>query len=156
MMKWLRRASLPIALMCVSAAHARRPATTATAVGNACIRLHPLERTNAALGLTPDDNTRLELTIPGADGKAAYADRGVDGAKFARDNYGLKFNKQHIGGLLDGVEAQVYYNYVDHVMDSLQSTRRRKSRRHDGGDESGRKTTGGRFVATMQMAMRRN
>ena len=74
--------------------------------------------TNAAMGWTPDDNTRLELTLAKSDGKAAYADRGVDGSKFARDNAGLKFDKQHMGGLLDGVEAQVYYNYVDHVMDS--------------------------------------
>src|SRR5512135_2017737 len=74
--------------------------------------------TNAALGWTPDDNTRLELTAARSDGQAAYADRTMDGVKFARDNVGLKLDKQHMGGLLDSVEAQVYYNYVDHVMDN--------------------------------------
>jgi len=74
--------------------------------------------TNGALGWTPDENTRLELTAAKSDGKAAYADRSMDGVKFARDNVGLKLDKQHMGGLLDSVEAQVYYNYVDHVMDN--------------------------------------
>jgi iron complex outermembrane receptor protein len=107
---------------------------------------------NAALGWTPDDNTRLELTAAKSDGQAAYADRAVDGSKFARDNIGLKFDKQHMGGLLDGVEAQVYYNYVDHVMDtySLRS----------GGTPSSmmaamnpdRTTTGGRLAGTFQLA----
>jgi len=57
-----------------------------------------------------------------------------------------------MGGLLDGVEAQVYFNYVDHVMDtySLRS----------GGTPSSmmaamnpdRTTTGGRLVGTLQLA----
>ena len=107
---------------------------------------------NVAMGWTPDDNTRLELTLARSDGKAAYADRGVDGSKFARDNVGLKFDKQHMGGLLDGVEAQVYYNYVDHVMDSY-------SLRAGGNPASmmaamnpDRKTTGGRLAGTLQLA----
>jgi iron complex outermembrane receptor protein len=107
---------------------------------------------NAALGWTPDDNTRLELSLAKSDGTAAYADRGVDGSKFARDNVGVKFNKQHIGGVLDGIEAQVYYNYVDHVMDSYSL--------RNGGNPAGmmaamnpdRKTTGGRLVGTLQLA----
>jgi iron complex outermembrane receptor protein len=107
---------------------------------------------NAAMGWTPDDNTRLELTLAKSDGKAAYADRSVDGSKFARDNVGVKFNKQHIGGVLDGIEAQVYYNYVDHVMDSYSL--------RNGGNPAGmmaamnpdRKTTGGRLVGTLQLA----
>jgi iron complex outermembrane receptor protein len=106
---------------------------------------------NAALGWTPDDNTRLELTAAKSDGKAAYADRGVDGSKFARDNIGLKFEKQHMGGLLDGVEAQAYYNYVDHVMDTYSM--------RPGNPNTGmsvmnpdRKTTGGRLAGTLQLA----
>lgn len=73
---------------------------------------------NGAVGWTPDDNTRLELTAAKSDGHAAYADRSMDGVKFARDNVGVKLDKQHMGGTLDSVEAQVYYNYVDHVMDN--------------------------------------
>lgn len=107
---------------------------------------------NAAIGWTPSDDTRLELTVAKSDGKAAYADRGVDGSKFARDNVGLKFDKQHMGGLLDGIEAQVYYNYIDHVMDSY-------SLRAGGTPSSmmaamnpDRKTTGGRLNGTLQLA----
>ena len=73
---------------------------------------------NAAFGYTPDDNTRVELTAAKSDGEAAYADRSMDGVKFARDNAGLKLDKRHMGGALDSVEAQVYHNYVDHVMDN--------------------------------------
>ncbi|MFH2140135.1 MAG: TonB-dependent copper receptor [Pseudomonadota bacterium] len=73
---------------------------------------------NTALGWTPDDDTRVELNAAQSDGKAAYADRAMDGVKFARDNVGLKFTKQRMGGLLDGVEAQLFHNYIDHVMDN--------------------------------------
>lgn len=107
---------------------------------------------NAAMGWTPDDNTRLELTLAKSDGKAAYADRSVDGSKFARDNVGVKFNKQHMGGVLDGIEAQAYYNYVDHVMDSYSL--------RSGGNPAGmmaamnpdRITAGGRVAAMLQLA----
>jgi len=109
--------------------------------------------TNAALGWTPDDNTRLELTAARSDGKAAYADRGVDGSKFARDNVGLKLDRQHMGGLLDGIEAQVYYNYIDHVMDtySLRSSATLPSNMMSTMNPD-RKTTGGRLVGTFQLA----
>ncbi len=107
---------------------------------------------NAATGWAPDDNTRLELTVAKSDGKAAYADRGVDGSKFARDNVGLKLDKQHMGGVLDGIQAQVYYNYIDHVMDTY-------SLRAGGNPASmmaamnpDRKTTGGRLNGSLQLA----
>lgn len=107
--------------------------------------------TNAALGWTPDDNTRLELTAAKSDGKAAYADRAVDGSKFARDNVGLKLDKQHMGGVLDGVEAQVYYNYIDHVMDSY-SMRVGNPASMMAVMNPDRKTTGGRLAGTLQLA----
>jgi iron complex outermembrane receptor protein len=106
---------------------------------------------NAALGWTPDDDTRLELSMAKSDGKAAYADRGVDGSKFARDNLGLKFDKQHMGGTLDRVEAQAYYNYVDHVMDTY-SMRSGNPNTGMSAMNPDRKTTGGRLVGTLQLA----
>lgn len=121
--------------------------------GNAVHSTYTRWSTNAALGWTPDDNTRLELTVAKSDGKAAYADRGVDGSKFARDNVGLKLDKQHMGGLLDGIEAQVYYNYVDHVMDtySLRSSTTLPSNTMSTMNPD-RKTTGGRLMGTMNLA----
>ncbi len=70
-----------------------------------------------ALGWTPDAQTRLEVSATRGDGEAAYADRGVDGSKFANENYGLRFSRRQLSPLLAKVEAQAYYNYVDHVMD---------------------------------------
>lgn len=106
---------------------------------------------NAALGWTPDDDTRLELSMAKSDGKAAYADRGVDGSKFARDNLGLKLDKQHMGGTLDRVEAQAYYNYVDHVMDTY-TLRAGNPASMMAAMNPDRKTIGGRLVGTLQLA----
>ncbi|HEY4318153.1 MAG TPA: TonB-dependent copper receptor [Herbaspirillum sp.] len=72
----------------------------------------------AAIGLTPDDDTLLELSVAKSDGHAAYADRGVDGARFARRNIGLKFVKRNISPILEKLEAQLYRNDIDHVMDN--------------------------------------
>jgi iron complex outermembrane receptor protein len=78
------------------------------------------ERWNAQLSLawTPDDDTRVEFSTAASDGEAAYADRSVDGGKFARENYNLKYSRDNLGPLLSSVEVQTYYNYVDHVMDN--------------------------------------
>lgn len=107
---------------------------------------------NAAMGWTPDDYTRLELTMVKSDGKAAYADRAVDGSKFARDNAGMKFNKQRMGGVLDGIEAQVYYNYVDHVMDSYSLRAGGNPADMMAAMNPDRTTTGSRLVGTLQLA----
>ncbi len=73
---------------------------------------------NLALGWTPDDDTRLELTTVSSDGEAAYADRPMDGSKFERENIGLKFSKKNISEMVLGVDAQLFHNYIDHVMDN--------------------------------------
>ncbi|MBU9356056.1 TonB-dependent copper receptor [Burkholderia multivorans] len=73
---------------------------------------------DAALGWTPDDHTRVELTAGTGDGYARYAGRGMDGAHFRRDTFGLSFDKRHLRDVLDRIEARVYYNEADHVMDN--------------------------------------
>src|SRR5690606_32098660 len=75
--------------------------------------------TNAALGWTPDAHTWLELSLAASDGEAAYADRGMDGTRFKRENVGLKFEKREISPLVEKLEAQAYRNYIDHVMDNF-------------------------------------
>ena len=67
---------------------------------------------------TPDDTTRLEFSTAHSDGEAAYADRGVDGSKFARENYSLKFSKKNVTAHIESLDAQIYTNYVDHIMDN--------------------------------------
>lgn len=73
---------------------------------------------NALFGWTPDEQTRLELSGALSDGEAAYADRAMDGAKFARDNLGLRFERRELSERVRRVELRGFYNYVDHVMDN--------------------------------------
>jgi iron complex outermembrane receptor protein len=107
--------------------------------------------TNGALGWTPDADTRIELTFAKSDGKAAYADRSMDGAKFDRSNVGLKFEKSRISPLVAKVEAQVYYNYVDHVMDNYSLRNQTGMRMLSNPD---RETQGGRLAATFDLSPR--
>ena len=71
-----------------------------------------------AVGWTPDADTLLELTAGKGDGEARSAGRGMDGSQYKRESLGLRFEKSNIGDVLDKIEAQVYYNYADHVMDN--------------------------------------
>jgi iron complex outermembrane receptor protein len=105
--------------------------------------------TQFAGGWTPDDDTTLELSSAFSDGEAAYADRDIDGSKFARTNVGLKFIKENISPSFQKLESQVYYNYVDHVMDNYslrEPTGMLATRRAMNPD---RKTTGFRVTATL-------
>ena len=74
--------------------------------------------TDAAVGWTPDADTVLELSAGPGDAQARYAGRGMDGSRFRRDGLGLRFEKKHIGGVLDAITANLYRNEVDHVMDN--------------------------------------
>ncbi|MDY6482890.1 TonB-dependent copper receptor [Acinetobacter faecalis] len=74
--------------------------------------------TDLALGWTPDENTWLELTGGKADGEAVYVGRGMDGSKFARESLGLRFEKKNVTEVIKKIEAQVNYNFNDHVMDN--------------------------------------
>ena len=75
--------------------------------------------TRFALGWTPDNDTSVELTGIVSDGEAAYADRLMDGAQFARENLGLRLRRAKISPLVDAIEAGLFVNYVDHVMDNF-------------------------------------
>lgn len=74
---------------------------------------------DVTLGFTPDSDTIVELTAGTGDGKARYAGRSMDGSRFKRQSLGLKLEKKNIGTILKKVEAQIYYNYADHVMDNF-------------------------------------
>jgi iron complex outermembrane receptor protein len=73
---------------------------------------------HTALGWTPDANTLVELSGTVSDGEAAYADRMMDGARFSRENLGLRFRRAGISDTLSTIEASAYLNAVDHVMDN--------------------------------------
>jgi iron complex outermembrane receptor protein len=85
--------------------------------GNAVHSAYRRYSANAAVGWTPDADTRLELSGVHSDGHAAYADRGMDGTKFLRENIGLKLERKNVSPLFEKVEAQVSNNSVDHIMD---------------------------------------
>jgi iron complex outermembrane receptor protein len=69
-------------------------------------------------GWTPSSSTRIELSGAVSDGHAAYADRTMDGVLFSRENAGLRVERQNLSRFVQTVEGQLYYNYVDHVMDN--------------------------------------
>lgn len=105
---------------------------------------------NAAIGWTPDANTRLELSLATSDGNAAYADRMMDGVLFKRENVGLKFTKKKLSPRVEEIDAQLYYNYIDHVMDNYSL--------RGGNPVTGmvsnpdRLTWGGRLTTTLRLA----
>lgn len=102
------------------------------------------------IGWTPDADTLLELTAGVGDGEAAYAGRGMDGSQFERQNLGLRFERENLGQVLQKVEARLYYNYADHVMDnfSLRSPSGSGMMANPMASNVDRRTLGGRVAGT--------
>ncbi|MBK0027412.1 TonB-dependent copper receptor [Stenotrophomonas sp. S48] len=73
---------------------------------------------DVALGWTPDADTLLEVSAGAGDAIARYAGRGMDGAAFERTTFGARFEKRNLPGAWDTLQANVYYNEADHVMDN--------------------------------------
>ncbi|MCC7462328.1 MAG: TonB-dependent copper receptor [Gammaproteobacteria bacterium] len=85
--------------------------------GNAVHSAYRRYSVNAAAAWTPDEHTRLELSLVHSDGHAAYADRAMDGTQFLRQGFELSFERRDLPGRLQGMAARVYASSVDHVMD---------------------------------------
>ena len=111
---------------------------------------------NGAVGWTPDAATRLELSGARSDGEAAYADRMMDGVKFSRDNVGLRFERRALSTWFENLEAQAYYNYVDHVMDnySLRPFTPSMMMPKPSAANPDRRTVGGRAMASLRFGAR--
>ncbi len=73
---------------------------------------------NLSGGYEFDRDTRIDLDGTVSRGKAAYADRAMDGSVFDRESYGLTFSKKNLSPLVKELKARVYHSYVDHVMDN--------------------------------------
>ena len=69
------------------------------------------------LGWTPDTATSVTLGIGRGDGEARYAGRSMDGTRFVREAYSLRATRA-FEGRLRTLEASVYDNTADHVMDN--------------------------------------
>ncbi len=100
--------------------------------------------------LDPDEDTLIELTAGKGDGEARYAGRGMDGSQFKRESLGLRFVKSNVSDVLEKVEAQVYYNYADHIMDNfrLRTPDPSSMMPMPMASQVDRRTLGGRLAAT--------
>ena len=109
---------------------------------------------DVALGFTPDADTLYELTAGTGDGEARYAGRGMDGSQFKRESFGLRFEKRNLGEVLNQVQAQLYYNYADHVMDNytLRAPDPSSSMAMPMASDVDRATWGGRFASTWTLS----
>jgi iron complex outermembrane receptor protein len=105
---------------------------------------------DTALGWTPDDNTRVELSAGKGNGQAAYAFSSMDGAQFLRESLGLKVEHDRPEAVFNRIEAQLYYNYADHVMDNytLRQPDPKSMMPMPMASDVDRRTVGGRVVAS--------
>ena len=107
------------------------------------------------LGWTPTADTLVELTVGTGDGEAAYAGRGMDGTQFERQSLALRVAQENLGEVLQKVEARVYYNYADHVMDNYTLRQPNPNdvmmpMRNPMATNVDRRTLGGRLASTWQ------
>lgn len=108
--------------------------------------------TDASVGWTPDDDTRVALSAGKGNGQAAYAFSSMDGAQFLRESLGLDLEKQHITTVFTKLEAKLYYNYADHVMDNytLRNPDPNSMMPMAMASDVDRRTTGGRVAGTFE------
>ena len=103
-----------------------------------------------ALGWTPTADSLLELTLGKGDGESRYAGRGMDGTMFKRESAGLRFKQSNLSENWQTLEAQVYYNYADHLMDNfrLRPFKPSVEMKHPMSSNVDRRTLGGRVKST--------
>lgn len=70
------------------------------------------------LGVTPTENTTIAGTYERSRGKAAYADRMMDGSKFDREAWNIRISQRNITPWLSEIEARYGSSEIDHVMDT--------------------------------------
>ncbi|MCL1960412.1 MAG: TonB-dependent copper receptor [Desulfovibrionaceae bacterium] len=87
--------------------------------GNRIASAYEKWNTDLTLGFTPDADTRFELTAGGGNGQVQYAGRSMDATELKRQTFGARFIKDNLGGALKKVEAQLYHNDADMVMDNF-------------------------------------
>ncbi len=86
--------------------------------GNKVHSAYKRDSQNITLGLTPDEDTVLEVGYDRSRGWAAYADRMMDGTKFDRDAWNVRAERKNITSWLSGLKLEYGHSYVDHVMDN--------------------------------------
>lgn len=103
-------------------------------------------------GYTPNEDTILSISLGVSDGEAAYADRAMDGVKFARESIGVRYAQRNVSPLIAELTGQFFYNYIDHVMDnySLREFSATMMMPNQTASNPDRRTRGARFSAVLE------
>lgn len=109
------------------------------------------ESLTGIIGFTPNSNTLLEFSVDDSNGQAAYADRMMDGSKFDRTSYNVKFEKKHLSSSLENIKFNASRTFIDHVMDNY-SLRPRSNMSMPMSMEVKRTTTNGRLAADFNLS----
>ena len=70
------------------------------------------------LGITPTENTTIAGTYERSRAKVAYADRMMDGSKFDRDAWNIRFTQRNLTPWFSELELRYGKSEIDHVMDT--------------------------------------
>ena len=70
------------------------------------------------VGLTPDTDTLFEVSYDRSRGWAKYAHGMMDGSRFDRDSYAVKFERAHLSPVVKKLTLNFNYNTIDHIMDN--------------------------------------
>ena len=70
------------------------------------------------LGITPTENTTIAGTYERSRAKVAYADRMMDGSKFDRDAWNVRFTQRNLTPWFSELELRYGKSEIDHVMDT--------------------------------------
>ena len=102
------------------------------------------------LGVTPTENTTIAGTYERSRAKVAYADRMMDGSKFDRDAWNIRFTQRNLTPWFSELELRYGKSEIDHVMDtySLRTIYDRAGKQIKNANNPKRNTDTGRLKAT--------
>jgi tonB-dependent copper receptor len=102
------------------------------------------------LGVTPTENTTIAGTYERSRAKVAYADRMMDGSKFDRDAWNIRFTQRNLTPWFSELELRYGKSEIDHVMDtySLRTIYNSAGKQIKNANNPKRNTDTGRLKAT--------
>ena len=102
------------------------------------------------LGVTPTENTTIAGTYERSRAKVAYADRMMDGSKFDRDAWNVRFTQRNLTPWFSELELRYGKSEIDHVMDtySLRTIYNPAGKQIKNANNPKRNTDTGRLKAT--------
>ena len=103
------------------------------------------------LGVTPTENTTIAGTYERSRAKVAYADRMMDGSKFDRDAWNIRFTQRNLTPWFSELELRYGKSEIDHVMDtySLRTIYNPAGKQIKNANNPKRNTDTGRLKATL-------